>query len=116
MSGTKIGGLRAAATNKERRGEDWYAHIGSIGGRKGTTGGFYANRELARTAGAIGGQKPKRGMARKSRLEGLKVGDYIWDSCTPTEAHQRWSTPAQRLGMKIQVSAHGSMSKVLRVE
>jgi len=33
---------------------------GSKGGKIGTTGGFYANRELARQAGAIGGRKSRR--------------------------------------------------------
>ena len=39
MAGTKIGGLRAAATNK-KRDPDFYKKIGSAGGKKGTTGGF----------------------------------------------------------------------------
>lgn len=61
MAGTKEGGKNAAATNKSLYGKDFYARIGAIGGKKGTTGGFYANRELARTAGAIGGRKSRRG-------------------------------------------------------
>lgn len=35
--------------------------ISAKGGRSGTTGGFYVNRELARTAGAKGGRISKRG-------------------------------------------------------
>lgn len=42
MSGTKIGGLRAAQTNKERYGADWYSKIGRKGGQIGRTGGFAA--------------------------------------------------------------------------
>lgn len=61
MGGTKLGGKRAAATNKAKYGNDFYARIGAEGGKKGRTGGFFANRELARTAGAIGGRKSKRG-------------------------------------------------------
>lgn len=61
MAGTKLGGKNAAATNKQRYGEDYYARIGAMGGTKGRTGGFYANRELARIAGALGGKKSKRG-------------------------------------------------------
>lgn len=55
MAGTKAGGLKAAQTNKARHGEDFYARAGAIGGKISSTGGFYANRELARTAGRKGG-------------------------------------------------------------
>ena len=37
-----------------------HAEAGAIGGRNGHTGGFYANRELARTAGAKGGRISRR--------------------------------------------------------
>ncbi len=60
MPGTKNGGIQAAKTNKERHGEDFYNRIGSIGGKLGKTGGFYANRELAREAGRKGGAKSRR--------------------------------------------------------
>lgn len=60
MAGTVAGGKAAAATNKQKYGKDFYSRIGAIGGRKGHTGGFFANRELARTAGAIGGRKSRR--------------------------------------------------------
>lgn len=65
MSGTKAGGLKAAATNKKRHGEGFYARIGAKGGRNGHTGGFASNPELARNAGAIGGRKSKRGPAAR---------------------------------------------------
>lgn len=61
MSGTSIGGHRAAEKNRLLHGKDFYARIGAIGGRKGTTGGFAANRDLARRAGRIGGLKSRRG-------------------------------------------------------
>ena len=60
MAGTKEGGAKAAKRNKEKYGEDFYKNIGSAGGKIGTTGGFYANRELARTAGKKGGQISRR--------------------------------------------------------
>lgn len=63
MAGTKTGGKNAAATNKLRYGSDFYSKIGAKGGKNGTTGGFYANRELARRAGKLGGRLPKRGEA-----------------------------------------------------
>lgn len=65
MAGTKEGGLKAAKTNKELHGEDFYARIGRKGGKNGHTGGFAANRELASLAGRKGGQISKRGKAKK---------------------------------------------------
>jgi hypothetical protein len=60
MAGTKAGGEAAAKTNKSKYGADFYAKIGAAGGKKGRTGGFYANRELARAAGARGGRVSRR--------------------------------------------------------
>lgn len=60
MAGTKAGGKAAAATNKQKYGADFYGRIGAMGGKKGKTGGFYANRELARIAGAKGGRISRR--------------------------------------------------------
>ena len=66
MPGNKIGGKRAAQTNKERHGEDFYQRIGKLSnasweknGRKPR--GFAANPELARVAGRRGGLKSRRG-------------------------------------------------------
>lgn len=75
MAGTKEGGKKAAATNKARHGERFYAEIGSKGGKLGTTGGFYADRELARRAGAIGGRKSRRGKTKKQ----------VWDVTPPQQ-------------------------------
>lgn len=60
MAGTKDGGVKAADTNKRKHGADFYARIGAKGGRAGRTGGFYANRELAREAGRRGGRVSRR--------------------------------------------------------
>lgn len=60
MAGTKDGGKAAAKTNKEKYGADFYAKIGAAGGKKGRTGGFFANRELAREAGRKGGRISRR--------------------------------------------------------
>ena len=64
MAGTKEGGQAAARTNKRKYGSDFYAKIGAKGGRLGRTGGFAANRDLARTAGTIGGRKSRRAKAK----------------------------------------------------
>lgn len=60
MAGTKAGGRKAALTNRTRYGRDFYAKIGAKGGKMGHTGGFAANRELARVAGAKGGRISRR--------------------------------------------------------
>ncbi len=64
MSGTVKGGRQAAKTNKERHGDLFYQEIGRLGGKKSRGGGFAANRELARIAGAKGGRKSRRGKAQ----------------------------------------------------
>lgn len=61
MVGIKEGGLKTAATNKKKYGEDFYKNIGARGGRNGHTGGFAADPERARWAGAKGGSKSRRG-------------------------------------------------------
>lgn len=65
MPGTRLGGLKAAETNKILHGADFYSRIGRKGGRNGHTGGFAANHELAMTAGAKGGKISKRGKAKR---------------------------------------------------
>jgi hypothetical protein len=62
--GSRVGGQRAAATNKSRYGESFYQEIGRAGGKKSRGGGFAANPELAREAGRKGGRK-SRGGGRK---------------------------------------------------
>ena len=66
MSGTKAGGQKAAKTNKERFGKDFYKSIGSKGGSadhpKGR--GFQLSGK-AREAGRKGGKISKRGKAKK---------------------------------------------------
>lgn len=44
MAGSKIGGKKAAATNKAKYGSEFYATIGAKGGRKGKTGGFASKK------------------------------------------------------------------------
>ena len=70
MSGTKAGGLKAARTNLEKHGNDFYARIGAMGGRNGHTGGFAVNSALARVAGRKGG--------RISTRKGIKNGEGKW--------------------------------------
>jgi general stress protein YciG len=53
MAGTREGGLKAAATNKLRYGNDMYINIGRLGGQKSRGGGFTS--ETGRIAGRKGG-------------------------------------------------------------
>lgn len=78
MSGTKEGGRKAAATNKRKYGDEFYARIGKRGGHNGTTGGFASDivgddgltgRERAKTAGAQGGRKSRRNNECRQKLE-----------------------------------------------
>ncbi|HVW23713.1 MAG TPA: hypothetical protein VHB51_04505 [Candidatus Saccharimonadales bacterium] len=63
MAGTTTGGRLAAKKNKRKHGSDFYARIGRMGGKKGTTGGFAAGEEGRKRAsyyGAIGGSISRR--------------------------------------------------------
>jgi general stress protein YciG len=60
MAGTKSGGQRAAITNKQRYGANFYEMIGRKGGKISRGGGFAMNPELARVAGAKGGRASRR--------------------------------------------------------
>ena len=64
MSGTRAGGLKARQTNLKKYGKNFYRNIGYLGGANGHTGGFAANPELAKVAGAKGGRNGKRGMSK----------------------------------------------------
>lgn len=76
MSGTRRGGRKAAKTNLERHGADFYKRIGRKGGQNGHTGGFAANPALARIAGAKGGRISRRGSAKNNLFRrGSEVGN-----------------------------------------
>lgn len=64
MSGTAIGAAKSVKKIKAEHGEDFFKRIGSIGGKRGHTGGFYKNSERARAAGSKGGAVSKRGPSK----------------------------------------------------
>lgn len=72
MAGTRNGGLKAAETNKKRHGKDFYQKIGAAGGYKSRGGGFAANAELARYAGALGGRISRRGKGSELDQEAIE--------------------------------------------
>lgn len=96
MSGTKAGGMKAAATNKQRYGDDFYCRIGKKGGANGHTGGFAANQELARIAGKKGGSISRRGPAKN------KVKN---DSSTTVKMAQNYTPkPTEKLPTNKEIS------------
>lgn len=69
MAGTKEGGAKACATNKEKYGPDFYKRIGAAGGVKtaadGAIKGFAAMpREKRVEAGRKGGTISRKGKAK----------------------------------------------------
>lgn len=60
MAGTAGGGKKAAATNKQRYGMNFYEVIGRKGGTISRGGGFAKNRQLAVEAGRKGGRASRR--------------------------------------------------------
>lgn len=83
MAGTRAGGLKAAAKNRARYGEDFYGRIGRMGGTASGTGGFASEkvgadgltgRERARVAGAKGGRISKRKSTSRYRDEHFNRG------------------------------------------
>lgn len=81
MSGTIAGGKKAAATNKAKYGDEFYASIGRKGGRNGHAGGFASLKvgkdgltgaERAKVAGAKGGKLSKRGPAIRLTADKIK--------------------------------------------
>ena len=77
MSGTRIGGAKAAKMNKQLYGDDFYRKIGSKGGRQKSSKprGFAAHPELAKTAGAKGGRMSSRKGVANGQGE---VKEYYW--------------------------------------
>ena len=71
MSGSAVGGRKAAMTNKKRYGKGFDSRIGKLGGSRGHTGGFAAyinclcdeipaKHHKAQCAGLKGGRISKR--------------------------------------------------------
>lgn len=77
MAGTLEGGRKAAATNTKLYGKDFYKKIGAIGGRNGHTGGFAANPELAKIAGAKGGKISKRTGTKNKKDKDIEEAERI---------------------------------------
>ena len=67
MSGSRAGGLKAAETNKQKYGREFYQNIGRKGGKACVPKGFAVNPELAKRAGSKGGKISRRSKKPLSR-------------------------------------------------
>jgi len=56
-----VSGAKKATQKILERNPNHFKEIGKIGGKNGHTGGFAANKTVARSAGAVGGSRSKRG-------------------------------------------------------
>ena len=116
MAGTSEGGKRAAATNKSKHGADFYKRIGSVGGQKGRTGGFFANRELASKAGRKGGRASRRPSPELQLLERIEIGGMVAFSEEPQVIRNRYHNPAKRNGLRVSIYRSGDLTILERVE
>ena len=98
MSGTIAGGKKAAATNKSKYGDEFYANIGRKGGRNGHAGGFASLKvgkdgltgaERAKVAGAKGGTISKRGPAKRGGR--VLNANYTKDQLERIRSELGWS-------------------------
>ena len=85
MPGTIEGGRKAAATNKKKYGNEFYANIGRKGGRNGHTGGFASNK-LGRD-GLTGAQRAKIAGAKGGHIS--KNADFIEEELLKIEKQER---------------------------
>lgn len=69
MPGTVEGGTKAATTNKEKYGSDFYRIIGAKGGKvKSSRKGFGGmSPEKRSEAGRLGGQRSRRGPSAEGK-------------------------------------------------
>lgn len=84
MAGTKAGGQKAAKTNIEKYGKDFYRENGRKGGRNGHLGGFASEVigrdgltgwQRAKIAGRKGGAISRRGKSKKTTEGSENVQD-----------------------------------------
>lgn len=102
MPGNKVGALKAAATMKKKYGDRYFAAIGYVGGKNGTTGGFFADRELAVRAGIIGGKRSHRPPLRWSEENNRLYPEYADMFALRQTNKKKWTY--HNLAMKFNMS------------
>lgn len=91
MAGTIEGGKRAAATNKQRYGLNFYPDIGRKGGKISRGGGFAMSSELAKAAGRKGGKASRRlKNGGQSKPEKFEVVPHTFPA--PIVMHEQYQT------------------------
>lgn len=105
MPGSSRGGRKAAATNKAKYGEDYYKKIGTKGGARSNTGGFWHAkyvlgdvdkiRKAGSKGGSIGGLKTKE--QYKTRQKNVVGNEDFIDQITPGE----WGKMAKEKNQKV---------------
>jgi general stress protein YciG len=119
MSGTREGGLRAAQTNKERWGDDFYSKTGALGGKKRgfetkSPKGFAANKSLASEAGRRGGEKSRRNSALAQQLIAMQPGESLTFRESKEVIRNRYHAAAKRKGIQISVIVSGEGCRLIR--
>lgn len=71
MAGNKQGGIKAAQSNKERHGDDFYKRLGAMGGAiaRPESRWFALHPDLAKEAGRKGGLISRRGPSKHKQEE-----------------------------------------------
>lgn len=72
MTGTKSGGLKVKKVVLAKN-PNFYKENGRLGGLKSRGGGFAANHELARIAGAKGGRISRRKPVKKIDVDSVNI-------------------------------------------
>lgn len=85
MPGTKDGGIAARDTNYKKYGQDFYRYVGSLGGSAcSPLKGFGTRRDLASSAGKVGGSRSKRDKVREQELREERKATW--------RAEEQWKT------------------------
>jgi uncharacterized protein len=103
MAGSIEGGKKAAATNKDKFGKDYYKKVGALGGKAKVPKGFAISGkaiEAGRKGGTISRRKPtvKKVNAPKDSKVTTEMGEKYEEVITDISAPRWLANTATRLG------------------